>query len=182
MKDRSEIRIDSLHQKVQNLRRQGHYRAALAVANEVCDLAERTLGENHPRLATALIDLADLRRAMDDHVAAEPLYRRALQARRAAGTPAHMAPEQARGEQASSLAEDTPERLDTPGKRALYNNLNQNEGLALKIDETVKTPASSDAWTLRTGLSAWVKLLNRVHYSGFDMRSNQVSVCYSQYT
>jgi type I restriction enzyme, R subunit len=35
-------------------------------------------------------------------------------------------------------ATDTPEKLDTPGKRALYNNLGKNEGLALKIDETVR--------------------------------------------
>jgi type I restriction enzyme R subunit len=33
---------------------------------------------------------------------------------------------------------DTPEKLDTSGKRALYNNLNNNEALALKIDETVR--------------------------------------------
>ena len=33
---------------------------------------------------------------------------------------------------------DTPEKLDTPGKRALYNNLNNDEALALKIDETVR--------------------------------------------
>ena len=29
-------------------------------------------------------------------------------------------------------AEDTPTELDTPGKRALYNNLSQNEELALQ--------------------------------------------------
>ena len=34
--------------------------------------------------------------------------------------------------------DDTPERLNTPGKRALYNNLNLDEELALRIDETVK--------------------------------------------
>ncbi len=33
---------------------------------------------------------------------------------------------------------DTPEKLDTPAKRALYNNLNQDEVLALKIDEAVR--------------------------------------------
>jgi type I restriction enzyme R subunit len=33
---------------------------------------------------------------------------------------------------------DTPEKLNTPGKRALYNNLNNDEALALKIDETVR--------------------------------------------
>lgn len=36
------------------------------------------------------------------------------------------------------LAADTPKTLDTPGKRALFNNLQQNEALAIKIDETVK--------------------------------------------
>ena len=41
--------------------------------------------------------------------------------------------------------EDTPGTLDTPGKRALYNNLNQNEELALRIDETVKQ-VRPDAW------------------------------------
>ena len=34
--------------------------------------------------------------------------------------------------------DDTPEKLNTPGKRALYNNLSQNEELALKIDQTVR--------------------------------------------
>ena len=38
-------------------------------------------------------------------------------------------------------AEDTPEKLDTPGKRALYNNLGQNEELALKIDAAVQRRA-----------------------------------------
>ena len=31
-----------------------------------------------------------------------------------------------------------PVSLDSPGKRALYNNLDQNEELALKIDKTVR--------------------------------------------
>jgi type I restriction enzyme, R subunit len=35
-------------------------------------------------------------------------------------------------------APDTPDKLNTPGKRALYNNLNKDEALALKIDETVQ--------------------------------------------
>lgn len=34
--------------------------------------------------------------------------------------------------------DDTPTKLDTPGKRALYNNLSNNEELALKIDATVR--------------------------------------------
>jgi type I restriction enzyme R subunit len=42
-------------------------------------------------------------------------------------------------------AEDTPEKLDTPGKRALYNNLNHDESLALRIDEAVRG-ARPDGW------------------------------------
>jgi type I restriction enzyme R subunit len=42
-------------------------------------------------------------------------------------------------------AEDTPETLNTPGRRALYNNLSQNEGLALKIDEVMKK-VRPDGW------------------------------------
>ena len=41
--------------------------------------------------------------------------------------------------------EDTPATLNTPGKRAFYNSLNQNEELALRIDETVKH-VRPDAW------------------------------------
>ena len=41
--------------------------------------------------------------------------------------------------------DETPERLTTPGTRALYHNLSQNEELALKIDETVKQ-MRPDGW------------------------------------
>jgi type I restriction enzyme R subunit len=40
---------------------------------------------------------------------------------------------------------ETPEALDTPGKRALYNNLNQNEELALCIDDAVRK-TRPDGW------------------------------------
>ncbi len=42
-------------------------------------------------------------------------------------------------------AADTPQALDTPGRRALYNNLNQNENMAITIDEAVKE-ARPDGW------------------------------------
>jgi len=41
-------------------------------------------------------------------------------------------------------ADDTPEQLNTPGRRALYNNLQQNEALALQIDEAVKQVRPDD--------------------------------------
>ncbi len=42
-------------------------------------------------------------------------------------------------------AEETPKKLDTPGKRALYNNLNHSEELALRVDETVRK-TRPDGW------------------------------------
>jgi type I restriction enzyme R subunit len=42
-------------------------------------------------------------------------------------------------------AEGTPPKLDTPGKRALYNNTNKDEALALRIDQTIKT-VRPDGW------------------------------------
>jgi type I restriction enzyme R subunit len=42
-------------------------------------------------------------------------------------------------------ADDTPQTLDTPGKRALYNILGHNEDLALRIDEAVKRNRP-DSW------------------------------------
>jgi type I restriction enzyme, R subunit len=41
--------------------------------------------------------------------------------------------------------EDTPKTPNTPGRRALYNNLNRSEELALKIDDVVKN-TRPDGW------------------------------------
>lgn len=45
----------------------------------------------------------------------------------------------------AGTVDSTPPRLDTPGKRALYNNLEHNEELALRLDQAVKTNAP-DGW------------------------------------
>jgi type I restriction enzyme, R subunit len=42
-------------------------------------------------------------------------------------------------------SEETPEQLNTPGRRTLYNNLNQNEELAVRIDNEVKR-IRPDGW------------------------------------
>lgn len=42
-------------------------------------------------------------------------------------------------------AHEAPPSLNTPGKRALYNNLEQDEELALKVDEAVKS-SRPDGW------------------------------------
>jgi type I restriction enzyme R subunit len=44
----------------------------------------------------------------------------------------------------SGKADDTPKRLDSPGKRALYNNLGKDETLALRIDAAVKASRPDD--------------------------------------
>jgi len=41
--------------------------------------------------------------------------------------------------------DEMPKTLDTPGKRALYNNLGHDEALALRVDETVKR-MRPDGW------------------------------------
>lgn len=38
----------------------------------------------------------------------------------------------------AGAADGTPSSLDTPGKRALFNNLNRDAELALKVDEAVR--------------------------------------------
>jgi type I restriction enzyme R subunit len=41
-------------------------------------------------------------------------------------------------------SEDTPAQLNTPGKKALWNNVGQNEQLALKIDAAVREVRPDD--------------------------------------
>ncbi|WP_208180038.1 HsdR family type I site-specific deoxyribonuclease [Sinorhizobium medicae] len=45
---------------------------------------------------------------------------------------------------AAGKTDDTPAQLDTPGKRALYNNLGKNEELAMRLDHAVKISRSDD--------------------------------------
>jgi type I restriction enzyme R subunit len=45
----------------------------------------------------------------------------------------------------AGLADETPQELNTPGRRALWNNLGQNEDVALKIDECVRH-VRPDGW------------------------------------
>jgi type I restriction enzyme R subunit len=60
----------------------------------------------------------------------------------------------------SGQAEGTPRKLDTPGKRALYNNLDQDEEMAMKISETV-TATRPDGWR---GVQAREQVIKRALY------------------
>ena len=42
-------------------------------------------------------------------------------------------------------ADDTPQEIDTPGRRALYNNLNHDRNLALRIDQAIQD-VRPDGW------------------------------------
>jgi type I restriction enzyme R subunit len=42
------------------------------------------------------------------------------------------------------MTDDTPESLVTPAQRALYNNLGEDESLALEIDKCVKESLLDD--------------------------------------
>ena len=57
-------------------------------------------------------------------------------------------------------ADDTPTTLNTPGKRALWNNLRQDEALAIKIDEVVKK-TRPDGWR---GVLAREQVIKRALY------------------
>ena len=54
-----------------------------------------------------------------------------------------------------------PETLNTPGRRALYHNLAQDEALALKIDEAVKH-VRPDSWR---GMQAKERVIKAALYS-----------------
>jgi len=60
--------------------------------------------------------------------------------------------------------EDTPKKLDTPGKRALYNNLGQNEELALRIDQNVKEKRP-DSWR---GIQTRERVIKKVLYDELE--------------
>jgi type I restriction enzyme R subunit len=62
------------------------------------------------------------------------------------------------------VSPDIPKSLNSPGKRALYNNLGQNEVLALQIDEGIKH-ARSDDWR---GNVARERAIKRQLFSIFD--------------
>jgi type I restriction enzyme R subunit len=65
--------------------------------------------------------------------------------------------------------DDTPQKLDTPGKRALWNNLGQNEALALQIDTSIRQ-VRPDGWR---GIQAREQVIKRALY---DVLKNESEV------
>jgi type I restriction enzyme R subunit len=61
-------------------------------------------------------------------------------------------------------SEETPQALNSPGKRALYHNLNQNEELALRIDTAVRK-VRPDGWR---GIQSREQVIKRALYEVFQ--------------
>src|SRR4051812_11646817 len=71
--------VDDLVQRVNQFIDEGQYEPAVDVAARVLDLTRHQLGEDHPNVATSRSDLAWLYQQLGHYLAAEPLYRQALE-------------------------------------------------------------------------------------------------------
>ena len=60
----------------------------------------------------------------------------------------------------AGYAEDLPVQLNTSGRRALYNNLEQNEALAIQLDDVIKS-VRPDGWR---GVQAREQIIKRALY------------------
>jgi tetratricopeptide (TPR) repeat protein len=68
----------SLNQQVLQLYNQGRYSEAIPLAQRALTIREKALSSDHPDVAQALNNLAELYRAQGHYADAEPLYKRAL--------------------------------------------------------------------------------------------------------
>jgi tetratricopeptide (TPR) repeat protein len=69
---------NDLNQQVIQLYNQGRYSEAIPLAQRTLAIVEKALGPDHPNVATALNNLADLYRAQGRYPDAETLYKRSL--------------------------------------------------------------------------------------------------------
>jgi len=70
----SETKVRKLNQQATELRQQGNYNGAIAVAEEAVELARRELNEQHPDYAISLNNLAELYREVGRYAEAESLF------------------------------------------------------------------------------------------------------------
>ena len=72
------IEWKTLNDEVESLYRKGQYDRAVVVAMKALDVAEKSVGPNHPAVATSLNNLALLYLAQGQYAQVEPLYKRSL--------------------------------------------------------------------------------------------------------
>jgi CHAT domain-containing protein len=78
-----------LNQQVIQLYQEGHFAEAVPLAQRVLAINEKAVGPEHPNVATALNNLAELYRAQGDYGRAAPLYQRSLAIREKVLGPEH---------------------------------------------------------------------------------------------
>ena len=72
------IEWETLNDEVNSLYQQGRYDRAVVVAKKALQVAEQTVGPDHPSVATSSNKLARLYVNQGQYAEAEPLYKRAL--------------------------------------------------------------------------------------------------------
>ena len=83
------VELDILNQEVTDLYRAGKYDRGVVVAQKALQVAEQTVGPDHPDVATSLHNLAGLYLAQGDYAKAEPLHKRSLAIKEKALGPDH---------------------------------------------------------------------------------------------
>ena len=83
------IEWEILIEEVKRLYRAGKYDRAVIVAKKALEVAEKTVGPDHPDVATSLLGLGTLYDEQGKYEEAEPLYKRALAILEAALGPDH---------------------------------------------------------------------------------------------
>ena len=86
---RSLFEANDLNRQVIQLYNQGRYSEAIPLAQRTLTIREKALGPDHPDVAVALNNLAELYRVQGRYADAEPLYKRALAIREKALGPDH---------------------------------------------------------------------------------------------
>jgi tetratricopeptide (TPR) repeat protein len=86
------IEWEVLTEEVMSLYQKGQYDRAMVVAKKALEVAEQTVGPDHPSVATSLNNLAALYKTQGQYAQAEPLYKRSLAIREKALGPDHPYP------------------------------------------------------------------------------------------
>jgi tetratricopeptide (TPR) repeat protein len=69
---------DALNKRLMQLYNAGKYEEAIPLAERALAIREKALGPDHPDVAVALINLAQLYESQSRYADAEPLYKRSL--------------------------------------------------------------------------------------------------------
>jgi len=87
--DSDQAQLKALNQRAIQLYERGEYQKATDLFEQVVELANKTLGPDHPNVANSLNNLAELYKKQGRYAEAEPLYKRSLKIKEAKLGPDH---------------------------------------------------------------------------------------------